>query len=90
MARYRNKDQSDLEWNRTRRQITRDIDTRLQNFREEVLNTALTAAWNKHEEALQDGTAVVLDDPTLEWLDGLLGRLRPALEAVVDGDLANG
>ena len=38
MARYRNKDETDLVWNRTRRRITRDLDTKIQDFREELLN----------------------------------------------------
>ena len=50
MARYRSKDETDLTWNRTRRQLTRDLDTRIANFREELLNRMLTSAWEKFSE----------------------------------------
>ena len=39
MARYRGKDETDMIWNRIRRQITRSLDTHIQNNREEVLNS---------------------------------------------------
>jgi len=47
VARYREKDETDLAWNRTRRQLTRDLDTRIQNLREDLLNDILTGAWDK-------------------------------------------
>lgn len=55
MARYRGKSEDDLVWNRIRRQITRDIDTEIQNRREEVLDIALTEAWNEFTTAVQTG-----------------------------------
>lgn len=82
MARYRSKDETDLVWNRTRRQITRDLDTRIQNFREELLNKLLTDAWDKYVEELDTGTVVQLEDSMTAWVDDILNRqLRPALEA---------
>ena len=90
MARYRNKDETDLVWNRTRRQITRDLDTKIQNFREELLNKLLTDAWEKYVAALETGSLVQLEDAASTWVDDMLNsQLRPALEAV-DGDLDNG
>ena len=78
MARYRTKDESDLVWNRIRRQITRDIDTRIQNFREELLNEALTAAWERYADAIATGSLVELEDEASKWVDSLLRRqLRP-------------
>lgn len=79
-ARYRNKDETDLTWNRIRRQVTRDLDTRIQNFREELLNEMLTAAWEKYATALETGSLVQLEDEATEWVDEVMKRqLRPAL-----------
>jgi hypothetical protein len=90
MARYRQKDETDLVWNRTRRQITRDLDTKLFNFREELLNELLTDAWEKYTKALETGALVQLEDQASTWIDDLLDRqLKPALEAE-HGDLVNG
>ena len=58
MARYKEKDETDLVWNRTRRQLTRDLDTKIQNFREELLNKILTDAWQKYVAALDTGALV--------------------------------
>jgi hypothetical protein len=56
VARYRQKDETDLVWNRIRRQLTRDLDTEIQNRREEVLNELLTGAWDEYTAALKTGT----------------------------------
>lgn len=55
MARYREKDETDLVWNRIRRQITRDLDTEIQNAREEVLNGLLSTAWDDYVKAIGTG-----------------------------------
>jgi len=49
------KDETDLVWNRIRRQITRDLDTEIQNRREDVLNELLSGAWNDYVEAIGSG-----------------------------------
>jgi hypothetical protein len=88
MSRYRTKDTTDLVWNRIRRQVTRDLDTRIQNFREELLNEMLTASWEKYTEALETGSLVQLEDEATEWVDNILRtQLRPAIEAM-NGDVA--
>lgn len=88
MSRYRTKDTTDLVWNRIRRQVTRDLDTRIQNFREELLNEMLTASWEKYTEALETGSLVQLEDEATEWVDSILRtQLRPAIEAM-NGDVA--
>ena len=88
MARYRTKDQTDLTWNFIRRQVTRDLDTRIQNFREELLNDLLTQAWEKYAEALETGSLVQLEDEATRWVDEVLtSQLRPAIEAM-NGDVA--
>ena len=90
MARYREKDENDLVWNRTRRRITRDLDTKIQDFREELLNEMLTAAWDKYVDALETHTLVQLEDEASRWVDDVLKeQLRPKLEAQVD-NVANG
>jgi hypothetical protein len=89
VARYRSKDETDLVWNRTRRQITRDLDTKVQNFREELLNKLLTDAWEKYVAALDTGSLVQLEDEASTWVDDLLTRqLQPAIEAP-HGDVDN-
>jgi len=86
VARYRSKDETDLVWNRTRRRITRDLDTKIQDFREELLNKLLTAAWEQYVAALETGSLVQLEDEASKWVDDLLAlQLQPKLEA----DLAN-
>lgn len=52
MARYREKDETDLVWNRVRRRITRELDTAIQDAREEVLNALLSRAWEDYVAAL--------------------------------------
>ena len=90
MARYRSKDQTDLVWNKIRRQVTRDLDTRIQDFREELLNDMLTAAWEKYVAALETGSLVQLEDEATEWVDNVLRtQLKPAILEAADGDLAN-
>jgi hypothetical protein len=91
VARYREKDETDLVWNRTRRRITRDLDTRIADFREELLNSLLTDAWQRYSSALETGSLVQLEDQASHWVEELLNQqLRPVLEAAVSGDLDNG
>ena len=61
MARYRSKDETDLVWNRIRRRITRELDTQLQDWREEALNKLLSDAWVKYAESLNTGTVLELE-----------------------------
>jgi len=61
MARYREKDETDLVWNRIRRQITRDLDTEIQNRREEVLNTLLSGAWEDYTQAIASGQLIEVE-----------------------------
>lgn len=61
MARYRHKDETDLVWNRIRRQVTRDLDTEIANRREEVLNDLLSGAWEDYSASLKQGTVVELE-----------------------------
>lgn len=55
MAKYRTKTEDDLVWNRIRRQLTRDLDTEIQNRREEVLNIVISGAFTEWQQALKTG-----------------------------------
>lgn len=55
MARYRHKSEDDLAWNRIRRRITRELDSEIQNAREQALNAILTKAWDDYTSALGQG-----------------------------------
>jgi hypothetical protein len=82
LSRYRSKDETDLTWNRIRRQVTRDLDTRIMNFREKLLDEMLTAAWEKYTAALETGSLVQLEDEATQWVDDVMtAQLRPSLEA---------
>ena len=61
MARYRQKDETDLVWNRIRRQVTRDLDTEIANRREEVLNELLSGAWEDYTKAIASGQLIEVE-----------------------------
>jgi hypothetical protein len=86
VARYREKDETDLVWNRTRRRITRDLDSRIMDFREALLNRMLTAAWEKYSAALETGSLVQLEDEATNWVEAVLTKqLQPIIEAEING-----
>ena len=68
MARYREKDETDLRWNRIRRRLTRELDTQIADVREEILNNLLSGAWEKYAEALQTGTKLELEAHYGSWV----------------------
>jgi hypothetical protein len=53
VARYREKDETDLRWNRIRRRLTRELDTQIADWREDALNKLLSDAWEKYAEAFR-------------------------------------
>jgi len=55
MARYREKDETDLVWNRIRRRLTRELDTQIADAREEALNVILSKAWDDYTKAIATG-----------------------------------
>lgn len=61
MAKYRTKDELDLRWNRLRRRLTRELDTQIQDWREEALNRILAGAWEKYTEAISAGKVLELE-----------------------------
>ena len=89
MARYRTKTEEDLAWNQIRRRITRDLDTRISDFREELLNKLLGSAFEEFALAQQTGETIQLEEDASGWIrDMLRDKLRPSLEAD-NADLAN-
>ena len=78
MARYRQKDDVDLRWNRIRRRITRELDTQLYDWREGALNSLLSSAWEKYLEALSTGEVLELEAHYERWvamaLDEVIGQ----------------
>lgn len=61
MARYRTKDEIDLQWNRIRRRLTRELDINIADWREDALNRILDAAWGRYTKSLESGEAVELE-----------------------------
>jgi hypothetical protein len=83
MARYREKDETDLVWNRIRRQVTRDLDTEIANRREEALNSLLSRAWDEFVRGLQTGEVRELESK-------YTGFVSMIVEDVVPEELSNG
>ena len=84
MARYREKDETDLTWNRIRRKLTRDLDTEVQNRREEVLNTLLSTAWDDYVKAIASGELREVEDKYSDLVKRIVD------ENVIRPELSNG
>jgi hypothetical protein len=82
MARYRSKDETDLAWNRIRRSLTREIDTELQNRREEALNTLLTKAWTDYVEAVGQGTVPEVESRYTKLVSAVVKDVVPDVSEV--------
>lgn len=81
MARYREKSPEDMAWNRARRKITRELDTQIMDIREELLNTALTGAWQQFTEALERGNKLELEGDIKQFVGDII-RKELTLEIV--------
>ena len=77
MARYREKDDTDMAWNEIRRQITRTVDTSILNKRERVLNVLLSQAWDKFAASLENNEIPRLDDKYKELVDEVVKDVFP-------------
>ncbi len=62
MARYREKDETDLRWNKIRRSITYEVNRQTADVREEILNKLLAHAWDEYVKALETGTKLELEE----------------------------
>jgi hypothetical protein len=72
VARYREKSPEDLAWNRIRRELTRALDTEIQNRREEALNKLLGGAWDEYVSALESGTVRELESKYQTFISGIV------------------
>ena len=68
MARYREKDETDLRWSKIRRRLVRELDTQIADWREEAVNKLLSDAWRKYAEALQTGQKLELEAHYGAWV----------------------
>ena len=81
MARYRTKDDVDLAWNKARRRITAEVTIATQDVREEILNVALSKAWNDFAEALGEGKVPVVEGRYSELVTSILNDAVPKIMA---------
>ena len=72
MARYREKSPEDLVWNRIRRELTRALDTEIQNRREDALNRLLAGAWDEYVKAIDEGTVRELEGKYKTFITGIV------------------
>jgi hypothetical protein len=80
VARYRSKDETDLVWNRIRRQITRDLDTEIANKREEALNILLSEAWEEYTKRLESGELVEFEAKYTGLVQAIVSDVVPRRE----------
>ena len=67
-ARYREKTEEELRWNKIRRRLTRELDTQIADFREEVLNKLLSESFAKYAATLESGDRRELEPHYEEWV----------------------
>ena len=79
MPRYRHKDQTDLAWNRVRRRITAEVDFEVRNVREEILNIALSKAWNDFADALGEGHVPEVEGRYTQLVSSILNDAVPRI-----------
>lgn len=84
MARYRQKDELDLVWNKIRRRLTRELDTQLQDWREDALNKVLSDAWDRYAKAIASGDVLELEAEYVSFVGKALDDLLPGLVVVGD------
>ncbi len=84
MAKYREKDATDLSWNRIRRRITRELDTQVMDWREEALNTLLSTAWDRYVKSLEQGKVLELEAEYERFIGRALEEILPGFTAVID------
>ena len=74
MARYRQKDETDLRWNRIRRRLTRELDIQIADWREDALNRLLSQAWERFSEALSAGEVLEIEAEYETWVAQALNQ----------------
>lgn len=88
MARYREKDATDLAWNRIRRRIVRELDTQIMDKREEVQNILLGSAWRKYTAGLTEGRVEELESHYAALVDTIIGDIVPHTQGILGEELA--
>jgi hypothetical protein len=81
MARYREKDETDLRWNRIRRRLTRELDTQILDWREDALNKLLSSAWDEYVKALETGSKLELEAHYGAWVAQALDEVGIGVDA---------
>ena len=87
MARYRERDETDLRWNSIRRRITRQLDVEIADVREFYLNKLLTTAWDEFSKSLETGQVMAIESEVAHWVKAAMSE---AIKAPVEKlDIAN-
>lgn len=73
-----------------RRQITRDLDTEIQNRREDVLNDLLSGAWEEYSLSLKRGTVLELEAKYKHLISQIVRDVVRVEELPGASDLAEG
>ncbi len=68
MAKYRHKDETELRWNSIRRVLTRELDTKVANYRERALNDLLAGAYEDFSTAIASGKTLELENDYKDWV----------------------
>lgn len=74
MARYRSKDETDMQWNDIRRRLTRALDTEIAKWREHALDKLLTEAWEKFSATLSAPEKEELEAHYSSWVEEALSE----------------
>lgn len=85
MARYRSKDSTDLSWNKIRRHLTRELDTAIQDRREEALNDLLTKAWDDYTRALGEGKVPEVETKYATLSLAIVEEIIPDAAQILEG-----
>ena len=90
MARYREKDETDIRWNNVRRTLTRELDTKIAAWRETALNVILSGAWEEFAASLTTGKTLTLESEYKDWVDRAMGSTIEVTiqQEVNDADVA--
>ncbi len=77
MARYREKDETDLRWNSIRRAITYEVRRQAADVIEDILNQLLSQAWQDYAAALESGTKLELEEKYSTFVGQVLREQLP-------------
>lgn len=89
MARYREKDETDLRWNSIRRRITRQLDTEFADVREVILNKLLTKAWDDYSAALETGKKLKIEEQVSNWVEAAILEVTGSKIEALDLEMLN-